>query len=155
MIKISSNYIYIGEKEIPYYGVLFLAGFAISALVALFNCKKTKLQKSEVVYSAVFAGLGGIIGAKLLSVLTSIKIIIEYNLNLVQILQNGFVFYGGLIGGAIGLFVYCKVYKLPFEKYSDTFVPTIPIGHSLGRIGCLLSGVVMVYLITVFFPWYT
>lgn len=140
MIKITSSYINILGKEIPYYGVFFLVGFAVSALVALFNSKKTKLEKTEVVYSAVFAGIGGIIGAKLLSVLTSLKIIIDYKLNLVQILQNGFVFYGGLIGGAAGLFIYCKVYKLSFAKYSDTFAPTIPIGHALGRIGCLMSG---------------
>lgn len=140
MITITDSYLHVFGKEIPYYGICFVAGFALSSLIALLNCKKGGISGWEAVFSGVFAGVGAIIGAKLLSVLVSLNIIIEYRLTLKQIMQNGFVFYGGLIGGIAGLFIYCKIYKLPFLRYTDVFAPAVPLGHAVGRIGCLFSG---------------
>lgn len=140
MIVINSYGFKLFGKEIPYYGILFILGFTIAVIISLYNTKKLNIKKSEVTYAGIFAGIGGIIGAKLFSIVTSIKYIIKYDLSLVQIMQNGFVFYGGLIGGILGLFIYCKAYKLSFHDYCELFAPGLPLGHALGRIGCLFSG---------------
>lgn len=140
MIVIKSSYFKLFGQEIPYYGILFVVGFVIAILISLYNTKKLNIKKSEVTYAGIFAGIGGIIGAKLFSVVTSIKYIIQYDLSLVHIVKNGFVFYGGLIGGILGLFIYCKAYKLSFHDYCELFAPGLPLGHALGRIGCLFSG---------------
>lgn len=91
-------------------------------------------------YSAVFACVGGIVGAKLLSILTSIPIIIAYNLSFMDIIKNGFVFYGGLLGGIFGLYIYLKIYKCKKIEFLDTFAVSVPLGHALGRLGCFFSG---------------
>ncbi len=127
-------------REIPFYGLLFVIGFAVAVATAIPKAKKLKLPLSEIACSGVFAGVGGILGAKLLSILTSINYIIEYDLSLIDILQNGFVFYGGLLGGALGLFVYAKVFHAPILLYYDLFAAGTALGHAFGRIGCLLSG---------------
>lgn len=140
MIVISKSSFSLFGIDIPFYGVFFVFGFAVAVLVALFNAKRLNIKKTEVMYAGIFAGVGGLVGAKLLSVLTSIHIIIEYKLSIMQIMQNGFVFYGGLIGGFLGLFIYCKIYKLPLEDYCDMLAPGVAFGHAFGRLGCLFSG---------------
>lgn len=56
------------------------------------------------------------------------------------IVHGGFVFYGGLIGGCIGLLVYCRTQRLSFFEHSDVFLSVLPLGQAIGRIGCFLNG---------------
>lgn len=128
------------DKELPWYGVLFVAGLLLGGFASSMRCKRRGMPREEAVYAACFGGIGGVIGAKLLSVLTSINYIIEYNLSFMDVMRNGFVFYGGLIGGFFGILIYCRIYKLKLADYLDIFAVSVPLGHSLGRIGCFLSG---------------
>ncbi len=127
-------------KQIPYYGVLFMGAILIGGVVAVLHSLKRKLKKIDVIYCACFAAVGGIIGAKLLSILTSIEYIIEYKPSFFDVISNGFVFYGGIIGGFIGLAIYCKVFKLPMLDFMDVFAICVPPCHAIGRIGCYISG---------------
>ena len=101
-MEIKVNGFNIFGREIPFYGLLFVLGFAVAVLTAIPKARRMKLPFTEIACSAVFAGVGGILGAKLLSVLTSINYIIEYHISFLDVVRNGFVFYGGLIGGALG-----------------------------------------------------
>ena len=88
-----------------------------------------------------------LIGAKLLYIVTIIPAIIE-NWDVIkadmgilyQSLSAGFVFYGGLIGGLIGYYIYCRQFKLDFLLFMDLMAPSLPIMHGIGRIGCLFAG---------------
>lgn len=51
-----------------------------------------------------------------------------------------FVFYGGLIGGAIAVFIFCRYYKLPTLPTFDVMAVGVPLGHAFGRVGCFLGG---------------
>lgn len=53
---------------------------------------------------------------------------------------SGFVFYGGFIGGLITGIIFLKKKKLPILRILDVVSPAIPLGHSLGRIGCFSYG---------------
>ncbi len=130
-------------KEIPIYGLLMIFGFALAIAVAIPRAKKLEIPIAEIAYSAVFTVIGAIIGAKLLSIVTSLHIIIPYLQNggsIIEVLKAGFVFYGGFIGGFLALFLYTKAYKEPFGKYIQMYVPSVPLGHLFGRIGCLFGG---------------
>lgn len=53
---------------------------------------------------------------------------------------GGFVFYGGLIGGALFVLLY-RLLKLPWKfEIFWAIVPALTIGHSIGRFGCFLAG---------------
>lgn len=133
------------NKDIPFYGLTFVLGFTIAIITAMPKAKKYSLPGVEIVVSAVFAGLGGVFGAKILAIITAIPSIAEYyastgTIPWLQLLQSGFVFYGGLIGGTVGLFLYCKIYKFKFAEYSDLYAGGTALGHAVGRVGCLFSG---------------
>ena len=40
-----------------------------------------------------------------------------------QMLKGGFVFYGGLIGGILGVFIYSKQFKISFKDLLLILVP--------------------------------
>ncbi len=58
-----------------------------------------------------------------------------------QLLQNGgLVFYGGLIGGILGVILGCKLCGLRFLPVLDLCAPAIALAHGFGRLGCLFAG---------------
>lgn len=128
-------------KEIPLYGLLFYAGIVVAALVAVFLCKKDKcFPLFDLVCSAIYAMIGAMIGAKLLFIAVSLRQIIEYQLSWIEVIKGGFVFYGGFIGGFAGLWIYCKQFKMNMSPFLDVFATVIPLGHAIGRFGCLFAG---------------
>lgn len=52
---------------------------------------------------------------------------------------GGMVFYGGLLGGALYLAVYCYYYKLNYTTLG-AFIPSLMLAHAIGRVGCLFAG---------------
>lgn len=81
----------------------------------------------------------GFIGAKILFC------IVEYESFLADplgtfISGNGFVVYGGIIGGVAGAYLYCKKKGHDFLRYFDLIMPSIALAQGFGRIGCFLAG---------------
>ena len=123
------------------YGILFVIGMGVAILYSrFFASRNSNVSKDDLLYAACFALVGGILGAKLLSILTSIDVIIKYKIPFIDIIKNGFVFYGGFLGGALGYFIYSKAYKIKYFDLTDNAVQALPLGHAFGRIGCFCSG---------------
>ena len=84
------------------------------------------------------------IGSKLLYILVTYDF--EYiisslkNRNFEFLGGSGTVFYGGLIFGIIGTSLTMCLFGLDFRIFEKHIVPYIPLGHAVGRIGCLLAG---------------
>ena len=140
-------YINIIGKSVPSYGLLAFIGMVVAICFGIFYFSKFyDIKKEDILYSAMFAIIGIGIGAKLLYIITILPDLIQ-NFNTLdwktlipRLLQGGFVFYGGLIGGGVGLYVYSKSFDISFKKLCMILIPVVPIFHSIGRIGCLLAG---------------
>ena len=57
-----------------------------------------------------------------------------------QYWKGGIVYYGGIVGGAIGFFAYRWFYPFPIRPYLDAIAPSIALGTFFGRLGCFLNG---------------
>ena len=140
-------YITIFGRIVPTYGLLALIGIIVAICFGIFYFSRFyDIKKEDVFYASMFAMIGIGLGAKLLYIITILPDLIQ-NFNTLdwktvipRLLQGGFVFYGGLIGGVIGLYVYAKSFKISFKKLCMILIPVVPIFHSIGRIGCLLAG---------------
>jgi phosphatidylglycerol:prolipoprotein diacylglycerol transferase len=58
----------------------------------------------------------------------------------VKVTEGGLVIYGGVIGGLVAGWIFCRRHRLPMLATADLVAPGFLIGLSLGRIGCLLHG---------------
>ncbi len=125
---------------IPVYGVCYFAGMFAALLAALPLYKKRSMNRYDLVYSGIYAAIGGAAGAKILFILVSLKQIIELDIGFAAVLKGGFVFYGGLFGGMLGLLIYAKQFHLKFIDFFDIYAVVLPLGHAFGRVGCFFSG---------------
>lgn len=140
-------YINIFGRTYATYGVLGFIGISVAICFGVFYFSKFyNIKKEDVFYCSMFALIGIGIGAKLLYILTILPDLIQnfdsldLRILIPKLLQGGFVFYGGLIGGILGILVYSKAFKISFKKLSVILIPTVPIFHAIGRIGCLCAG---------------
>ena len=56
------------------------------------------------------------------------------------VLQSGGTFYGGVLGAMMTIIIYTYVKKIPILPLLDTFAFAVPLGHSIGRLGCFAAG---------------
>lgn len=129
----------IGPFTVYGYGLMIAIGIIAAYLTGEYRAKKYKLDPEQIFSIVIWAVLGGFVGAKLLYILTRIKEIIADPKILLEA-ANGFVVYGGIIGGILTAMLYCRIKKLPFLKYFDLLIPSVALAQGFGRIGCFLAG---------------
>lgn len=134
-----NDLITIGGFTIHGYGLMIALGFLSAIYISYIRAGKINLDKEKIYDFAICAILGGIFGAKMLYVLTNIGAIKD-NPDLLLNFADGFVVYGGILGGFICCAVYAYARGLKFFDYFDLIMPQVFIGQGFGRIGCFLAG---------------
>lgn len=129
----------LGPISVYSYGLMIAIGILAAFLTAEFRAKKQGLEGDHVYGLGLLGLAGGLLGAKLLFYITEIKDVIA-NPKMLLNLSEGFVVYGGIIGGILGAYVYLKIKKLPVLKYFDLAIPSVALAQGFGRIGCLMAG---------------
>ncbi len=129
----------IGPVTLYGYGLMIAIGALSAYITSEYRAKKRGMQYELIFNLFIWALLGGILGAKLLYYITQIKEIIA-NPSLLLDISNGFVVYGGIIGGIFSGFLFTRKHKLNFLEYFDLVMPSIALAQGFGRIGCVLAG---------------
>ncbi len=134
--------------ELPMYGLMMMAGAFFSILFACLKARKRGMDPMDILLCAIFCFVVGLLGAKALFIITEIPHYIEhirhagFSLNWLmdEIITAGIVFYGGLIGGVFGGWLYTRLFRLDFWKHADLMIPFLPLAHGFGRVGCFCAG---------------
>ncbi len=133
--------------EIALYGILCLFGILMALLVCILRAKKNQLPREDIVYMGILSAVGIVVGGKIIYLLIDIPVIIEYRSfifgsieQFIAYMRGGFVFYGGMFGAVTAIYLYCRVYKISFQNAMNCMVPSFPIAHAIGRIGCFMAG---------------
>lgn len=129
----------IGGFTIHGYGLMIGLGILAAYTMSEYRAKKRGMDSDPLISITLWGVAVGLLSAKLLYFLTVFDEILE-NPRLMLELGDGFVVYGGIVGGIFGGWQYCKVKKLPFLKYFDLIMPAVALAQGLGRIGCFLAG---------------
>lgn len=133
------NDIQIGPLTLHMYGIMIAIGY----VSALFICEKRAKKRdmnTDVLYGIFWcAVIGGALGSKILYYTVNIKDVIA-DPSIILNFQNGWVVYGGIIGGVLASFLYCKIKKEDFVAYLDLVPPAVAFAQGCGRIGCFFAG---------------
>ena len=133
----------IGGFAIYWYGILVAGGFLAGLWTASRRCVLDKIDGKIISDLGVWVIIAGMLGARAMHVLTYWDD--QYaGRPLWQVLDfrgGGLVFYGGFIGAVLAVILYTRIHgKQPLWKIADAIAPSIPLGHALGRLGCLMYG---------------
>lgn len=134
-----SNEISIGPFTLHVYGLMIAIGFLSALGLCLLRAKKQELDTEHIWDMFYYIVIGGLLGAKLLYIIVELPNIIKDPGQLKDVL-NGFVVYGGIIGGIFAGWLACKVKKKPFLTYFDLVMPAVSLAQGFGRIGCVFAG---------------
>ncbi|HJA91989.1 MAG TPA: prolipoprotein diacylglyceryl transferase [Candidatus Eisenbergiella merdipullorum] len=130
----------IGPITIHGYGLMVGIGVIAAYMAAEYRARKLKLDAEQVFSLLIWCLVFGALGSKLLYCLTVLDEIVKDPSYLLHSLANGWVVYGGLIGGVLGGWLFCRRKKLNFLSYFDLALPSVALAQGFGRIGCFLAG---------------
>ena len=130
----------IGTITIYTYGVLLAAAYLLGLQLALVRAKARKLDPTRVMDLGIYIIISALIGAKLLLLVTDFQTFRNNPAELLNLLREGGVFYGGLIVAVVVALLYIRRVGLPLWTTCDVFAPGIALGHVIGRFGCLFAG---------------
>lgn len=137
-------YLNVFGKTIGSYGLFMALGFLTVGALAVIRARKRGILAEDVLIVAAVAVGMALIWGKLTYILVTypFSVIIEQLAagNFQIFSSGGIVFYGGLIGGLLGAILGIKIARCSLFGIEAAVVPYIPLGHALGRVGCLLAG---------------
>ncbi len=128
----------IGSVTIHGYGVMIAVGFAFAIIMSYIRAKAYGLRKNAIIDFGLLAMIFGFLGAKLLYVIVEYKAFFTHPLSVLG--SDGFVVYGGIIGGVVAAMIYCRIKKISFMSYFDLAIPAVAAAQGFGRLGCFLAG---------------
>ncbi len=131
----------IGDFVISSFGAMVAIAFLAAYWVSSLEFKRKRLDEKLLGNVFVAAMVGGIVGAKILYLFENVPVS-EIMRNPLSHLfsRGGLTFYGGFFGAALLVWIVSKKTKVSFWTIMDGLAPSIALGHSIGRIGCLLVG---------------
>jgi phosphatidylglycerol---prolipoprotein diacylglyceryl transferase len=125
--------------SIKTFGVMFALGFL--ACGALLARRLREMDKPvDWAYEVTFAALlGGVIGARAYYVIQNYSLV-KHDLFKSIFSGSGLVWYGGAIGGAIGVVLWMRWRDALELRMFDMCATALALGYAIGRIGCQVSG---------------
>ena len=136
-------YISIFGQHFGTYGLCMVLGFFLPCVLTVRRGKPLGITPEDVFITAATALLGALVcgGGLYVAVTYSFEEIIGFiRRGEFSFLGSGIVFYGGLIGGVLGALLGIGIAKCSLPAVERATVPFIPLGHAVGRIGCVMAG---------------
>jgi phosphatidylglycerol:prolipoprotein diacylglycerol transferase len=129
----------LGPLTLQTFGICFALAFIGAGAVV--GRRLVELGKPvDWAYEIIFAALlGGLVGARLDYVLENYDEVSDDLLGNI-FSGSGLVWYGGAIGGAIGVFIWAWYRGYLTTQLLDLCAPGLAVGYAIGRVGCQLSG---------------
>lgn len=124
-----------GPIGIHSYGLMLATAFITSVFVIQHGLKRRGFVPDVAATIVVAAAIGGIVGAKIYFVLLDGQITFREIFS-----TSGLVWYGGFIGGCLGVLIVVIRSPNPTLATIDIIGPTVLLGYGIGRIGCFLAG---------------
>jgi phosphatidylglycerol:prolipoprotein diacylglycerol transferase len=135
-----------GDFTIYYYGIILMLGTMAGGWLASREMTRRGHDPELVWDVLIWMVIGSIIGARLWHVLTpspssiaegiTTQYYFTHPLDMINLRRGGLGIFGGVIGGAVALFLYVRRNKnLNFSEWVDIIAPSLALGQAIGRWG--------------------
>jgi phosphatidylglycerol:prolipoprotein diacylglycerol transferase len=125
---------------IHWYGILITLGILAAIAYSWFRAKQYGITHDQLTDLAFLVVIVGILGARILYILTHLEIFIANPGLLFQFQMQGMAFLGIIIFNIPAVIIFARVRKINFWRMTDLAAPAIAIGYFFGRLGCFMEG---------------
>jgi phosphatidylglycerol:prolipoprotein diacylglycerol transferase len=131
----------LGSFELRSYGVIVAASFLLALWLSEREAVRKGLDPGLVRDFALYALLGGIVGARLYFVAFSDPgYFLSRPWEILAVWHGGLGIIGALAGGFLAALWYCRAKGLSFWRLADVLAPGIIAGQTIGILACLATG---------------
>lgn len=125
--------------NIAWYGIIIGCGMVLGVLLAAYRAKQRGFQSDMIIDFLLWALPLAIVGARLYYVVFEWKSYAGDPFKILAVNQGGLAVYGGVIGGIIAGFIFCRIKKFPILTLLDLAVPSLVLGQIIGRWGNFIN----------------
>lgn len=122
------------EFTIAYYAIAIVLGMIACVILARPLCKKVGLNPDILLDYMIAIIPISIICARLWYVVTDLDSFHSFY-DVIAIWNGGNAIFGGVMGGALAIFIVSKIKKMPFFTIADMGGIMLPLGQAIGRWG--------------------
>jgi phosphatidylglycerol:prolipoprotein diacylglycerol transferase len=123
----------LGPLQFTGFGIAVVMGFVLAQMIAQQEMERLGADPAPIADMIIGAVVGGLLGAKLYFV------VVLGNWDAL-FARGGFVFWGGLVGGAIGVLAIARWKKVSLMRTLDVGAPSLAAAYAVGRTGCWAIG---------------
>ena len=124
----------IGPFTVHSFGVMAALALIVPGIFIARDLRERGLDPALAFEIMIGGGVGGVVGAK-------VDFVLQNGGNAGDLFSGtGLIWYGGLIGGTVGVVAVALWRRLPVGLVANLAAPALAIGYAIGRIGCQLSG---------------
>ena len=132
--KIANHITLFGKFDVYFYAIAIVTGMILCCILAVPLFRK-RGENPDLILDLMIGIIPlAIIGARLWYVLFDIKSFHSF-WDVINIRDGGLAIYGGVCGGALGIFIVCKLRKISVIKIFDFGATMLPLGQAIGRWG--------------------
>lgn len=125
----------LGGFSIRWYGIFIGIGFLFAYFVAEKLIIKSKLSLEHFNNLVFLILIFSIVFARLWFVFLNLDYFKEHAGEIYKIWYGGQSLHGGIFGGVLALYFYCRIKKIDLMKYLDIAGVTVPLAQAIGRWG--------------------
>ncbi len=143
----------LGPITIRYYGLMYVIAIAIGFVLFRHEVRRKHLSLTTegmldvLLWTVPLA----IIGARIYYVAFQWDYYGKHLLDIFKIWEGGLAIHGGILGGALAIWLFARVKRVRFWALTDALVPSLILGQAIGRIGNLMNG--DAYGVATTLPW--
>lgn len=126
-------------KPVYWYGVIILCGILAAFAHAMWRAGREGVSRDDLLDLTIFTVLFGVLGARLYYVATTWGNYDSF-LDVIAIWNGGLAIYGGIIAGALTIYVVCRIKKINPLKVMDMVAPGVMLAQAIGRWGNFCNG---------------
>jgi phosphatidylglycerol:prolipoprotein diacylglycerol transferase len=136
----------IGPVSVYWYGIIIVCAAMVGAGVATVEARRRGLDPDEVWNGLIVTLILGIIGARLYHVFSSPRggsvgwsYYRQNPIAIFKIWEGGLGIYGAIVGGVLGVLIYCWIRKFSPLEWLDVGAPGLAVAQVIGRWGNFIN----------------
>ncbi|MGG0720473.1 prolipoprotein diacylglyceryl transferase [Robertmurraya massiliosenegalensis] len=131
----------LGPVTVYFFGLMIAIGASVGLFLFTREAKRRSLDHKKLLDGALYALIGGVIGARVVYILVyNPSYYFENPLKILHISEGGLSIHGGILGGLLVGYWFLKRHKLPIWETLDIVAPALIIAQGISRIGCDVFG---------------
>lgn len=140
LVNLSPYAFKIGPFSVHWYGIFMAISFVVGAYYLYTMAKKSGIDEDFILNLSMIVIISGIIGARLIFVLSNYpEWFVKDPLRVFKIWEGGLAWHGGLLGGFLAGWPYCKKHNVNPNVIADWTVVGLSFGYIIVRIGNIFN----------------